>query len=170
MITIKQAKREDISGIAEMDRQAFGDQGISQETIKSQISIFPKGIFVAKEKDKVIGIVCCERHGEEKFPPYNHNIGDTHSKSGTLLYLSVITVAEKFRNKNIGSLLLEKVSELGRGLSIRKIYLPVNKKHPYLEKGVLHFWRKNGYKISGEVDWEVSMGKVINANILEKLV
>lgn len=170
MIIIKQAKREDISGIVEIDQQAFGDQGISRETIESQIKIFPEGIFIAKENDKAIGIVCCERHKEEKFPLYNHDVQETHFKNGTILYLSVITVAESFRNKNIGSLILEKASELGKKLGVQKIYLPVNKKHPYLEKGVLSFWQKNGYKIVGETDWEVSQGKIVSVHILEKFI
>jgi len=170
MITIKHANFDDIPEIVEIDRQAFGDQGVSKETIESQIKIVPEGIFIAKENDKMVGIACCERHKEEKFPPYNHDVRKTHSKSGLLLYLSVITVAEKFRNKNIGSLLLEKVSELGKSLGMQKIYLPVNKKHPYLDKGVLRFWHKNGYEIAGETDWEVSLSKVVSVHILEKLI
>jgi len=170
MITIEQANFDDISKIIEIDKQAFGNQGISKEMIKSQINIFPEGIFVAKENGKITGIVCCERHKAEKFPFYNHNVGETHSKNGAILYISVMTVAEKSRNKNIGSFLLEKVSELEKSLGIQKIYLPVNKKHPYLDKGVLRFWHKNGYEIAGETDWEFSPGKVIKAHILEKLI
>ncbi len=170
MIIIKQAKSEDISGIVEIDRQAFGNQGISEETIGSQIKIFSEGIFVAKENDKIVGVICYEKHKEKKFSPCNHNVHETHSKEGALFYLSVITVAEISRNKNIGSLLLKKVLELGKKSGIRKIYLPVNKKHPYLEKGVLHFWQKNGYKIVGETDWEILQGKVVSSHVLEKLI
>lgn len=170
MITIKQAKHDDISEILKLDRQAFGDQGISKETTESQFKVFPEGIFIAKENSEIIGVVCCEKHEKEKFPPYNHDVGETHFKKGAFFYLSVITVAEKFRSKGIGSLLLEKVSELGKKLGMHKIYSPVNKKHPYLEKGVLRFWQKNGYKIVGEIDWEVTLGKIINAHILKKLI
>lgn len=170
MVTIKQANYDDITEIVDIDNQAFGDQGISKEMIESQIKIFLKGIFIAKENNKIVGVICCEKHEKEKFPPYNHNISETHLKDGILFYLSTITVAEEFRNKGIGSLLLEKVSELGKKLGIQKIYLPVNKKHPYLEKGVLSFWQKNGYEIVGETDWEVSLGKVVSAYILKKSI
>lgn len=170
MVTIKQANYDDITEIVEIDKQAFGNQGISKETIESQIKIFPEGIFIVEENNKIIGVICCEKLEKEKFPHYNHDVCKTHSKGGAFLYLSVITVTEEFRNKGIGSLLLEKVSELGKKLGIQKIYLPVNKKHPYLEKGVLHFWQKNSYEIIGEIDWEVSSGKVVGAHILEKLI
>jgi len=106
----------------------------------------------------------------EKFPSYNHGVGETHFNVGTLLYLSVITVAQNFRNKNIGSLFLDKVSKLGENLGVQKIYLPVNKKHPYLEKGVLRFWQKNSYKIAGETNWEVSPGKVVDAYVFQKMI
>lgn len=170
MIIIKQVKREDKIEIVEIDKQAFGDQGISEKTISSQINNFPEGVFVAKENDKIVGVVCCERHEEENFPPYNHDVGKTHSENGVLLYISLITVVEDFRNKNVGSSLLEKVSELGKKLGSLKIYLPVNKKHPYLEKGILNFWQKNGYGIAGETDWEVLPDRVVNAHVLEKLI
>lgn len=170
MVIIEQAKRDDISEIVGLDREAFGEQGISKETIESQFNAFPKGIFVAKKSDKLLGVVCCEKHKKEKFPPYNHNVGKTHSKTGNFIYLSVITIAEEFRNKNIGSLLLEKVSELGNKSGIKKIYLPVNKKHPYLEKGVLGFWQKNCYQIIGETNWEISPDRFIDSYILETLL
>ncbi|MGZ5561806.1 MAG: hypothetical protein ACXWER_04805, partial [Halobacteriota archaeon] len=80
MITIKQANYDDISEIVELDKQAFGNQGISKETMESQIKIFPEGIFIAKENDKIIGVICCERFEKEKFPPYNHDVRKTHSK------------------------------------------------------------------------------------------
>lgn len=167
MVIIEQVKRDDISEIVELDKQAFGDQGISRKTIESQFNTFPEGIFVAKENNEIIGVVCCEKHEKEKFPPYNHDVGETHFKNGALLYISVITVAEDFRSKNIGSLFLEKILELGKKSGIQKIYLPVNKKHPYLEKGVLRFWQKNGYEISSETGWEISPGKFIDSYVLQ---
>lgn len=170
MVVMEQAKHDGISEIVELDRQAFGKQGISKETIESQFNAFPEGIFVAKENDKIVGIVCCERHKKENFPSYNHDVGKMHSENGGLLYISMITVAEYFRNKNIGSLLLKKISEIGKKLGAQKIYLPVNKKHPYLERGVLCFWQKNGYKTIGEIDWEISPGKFVDSYILEILL
>jgi ribosomal protein S18 acetylase RimI-like enzyme len=170
MVIIERAQRDNILQIIELDRRAFGDQGISKETIESQIEIFPEGIYIAKENNAIVGIVSCERHEKEKFPQYNHDLRKIHSKSGTMLYISVITVLEKFRNKNIGSLLLEKVLTFGKNLGIRKIYLPVNKRHPFLEKGVLRFWQKNSYEIIGETNWEIAAGKLVNVYVLEKLI
>jgi len=61
MVVIERVKHDNISEIVGLDRQAFGNQGISKEMIESQINLFPEGAFVAKENDKIVGIVCCER-------------------------------------------------------------------------------------------------------------
>lgn len=168
MIVTEGANKQDISRIVEIDKKAFGVGGVSEKMIKSQLEVFPEGILIAKEGGEVVGVVCCERHKEQTFPSYGHDVSKTHSKEGSLIYLSVITVAEEFRNKGIGSLLLEKVSDLAKELGILKIYCPVNKKHPYLEKGVFHFWKKNGYEIVSETKWEVAPDRFIDSYILEK--
>lgn len=166
---IEQANARDIPEITEIDRQAFGSRGVSEEMVTSQLKMFPEGMFVAREDSKVVGVVCCERHLEEAFPTYGRDVSKTHSEKGNLLYLSVITVAEEFRNKGIGSLLLGKVSGLAKTLGIARIYCPVNKRHPYLREGVLHFWRKNGYEIAGETNWEISSGKFLDSYVLERI-
>jgi hypothetical protein len=57
---------------------------------------------------------------------------------------------------------------LSRGLSCSSIYLPVNKQHPFLREGVLPFWQKNGYAITGTSNWEFSQGKTLPAYIFTK--
>lgn len=165
---IRRTQVKDIPKIVAMDKEAFGDGGISEEMVSFQLEVFPEGMLVAHKNNKAVGVVCCERYETKMFPPYNHDVKKTHSPKGSMLYLSVITIAKKFRNQGIGSLLLNKISDLAKKLGIAKIYCPVNKKHPYLKKGVLHFWQKNGYKIVGETSWELSPGKFLGSFVLEK--
>lgn len=166
---IRRAQVKDIPKIVAMDKEAFGEGGISEEMVRSQLEVFPEGIFVACKDNKAVGVVCCERYETKMFPPYNHDVKKTHSPKGSMLYLSVITIAKKFRNQGIGSLLLNKISDFAKKLGIAKIYCPVNKKHPYLKMGVLHFWQKNDYQIVGETRWEVTPGKHLEAYIFEKV-
>lgn len=165
---IENATEKDIPRIIEMDREAFGAGAVTELTIESQLQAFPQGVFVAREMGQVVGVVCCERHSEEKFPFYDHNVSETNDANGDSLYLSVITVAEKFRNRGAGSKLLKAVEDLAEELEIGRIYCPVNKKHPYLDKGVLHFWQKNNYKIVGTTHWELSPSWFIDSYIFQR--
>jgi len=165
---IENATEKDTLQIVELDREAFGNGAITELTANSQLQTFPEGMLTAKENGQVVGVVFCERHSKEKFPFYNHNVLENHNPDGSLLYLSVITVAKKFRNRGIGSKLLDGVGNLAKELEIKKIYCPVNKKHPYLDKGVLHFWQKNGYEITGEISWQFASNRSLEAFNFEK--
>ncbi|HUW22227.1 MAG TPA: GNAT family N-acetyltransferase [Candidatus Bathyarchaeia archaeon] len=167
---IRQATEKDAFEIEKIDREAFGKGGITQTMIRSQLNVFPDGAFVAVQGKKVVGVAFCEQHQKRLFPPYVHDVGRTHSDKGKLFYLSVITISKKFRSKGIGSMLLKAIDKLADSSGGQRIYCPVNKLHPYLKEGVLHFWEKNAYQITGETSWEVAPGKYLKSYIFEKVI
>lgn len=167
---IRQASKKDIREIVKVDKEAFGEGGITEKMANSQLTVFPSGALVAVKDGRIIGVAFCERHVKRLFPPYIHNVKNTHSKNGKLFFLSVITVSETSRGKGIGTMLLKTVNQLAKKSGATKIYCPVNKKHPYLKKGVLKFWKKNGYRVVGETKWEVSPSRFLESYIFEKVI
>jgi len=165
---IRQTTKRDILEIEKIDKEAFGKGGITKKMVESQLEVFPDGALVSVIRNQIAGVVFCERHNQQKFPIYIHDVSQTHEDKGKLFYLSVITVRQDFRGKGIGSSLLKAVDELAKKLEVTKIYCPVNKKHPYLKKGVLQFWMKNDFRIVGETKWEVSPDRFLDSFIFEK--
>lgn len=170
LVKIKQATQKDILEIVKIDKEAFGDGGITAEMVTSQLNSYLEGALIAVNDNKLLGVTFCERHKRQLFPPYVHDVSKIHQQNGKLFYLSVLTVHQDFRGKDVGSSLLKAVDQLAKKLGVTKIYCPVNKKHPYLKKGVLKFWKKNGYRVVGETNWEVSPGRFLEPYIFEKVI
>lgn len=125
--------------IVKIETDTFGSGGINIETLQSLYNTFPDGLILEMKGNEVIGYLGWEKQTFEIFPPYNHKIAKTHKQCGLLAYISIITVAETYRNKGIGSKLLTAMEKRAKDHHCHTVYLPVSKN---LEKGVFHFWEK----------------------------
>jgi ribosomal protein S18 acetylase RimI-like enzyme len=157
-----------IAQIIQIEQETFGDDGVNRDTLGSILEAFPQGLITIVENGILKGYLAWEKHLKEKFPPYNHHWKDTHDRNGRAAYISIITVKKEFRNQGFGTELLKLLEERAREDGCIKIYCPVNKKHPYLKKGVMHFWKKNGFKITDEIEWELEDGVVIPSYVFSK--
>ncbi|MBN2016477.1 GNAT family N-acetyltransferase [Candidatus Dojkabacteria bacterium] len=159
---------DDLQQIETIEKETFRNGGVNLNTLRSLENTFKDGLIIIKEQKDVLAYLGWEIHKKQTFPPYNHDISKTHDESGNLGYISIITVRKEYRNKGLGSKLLNILIAVSKRYSCKNLYCPVNKKHPYLKKGVLHFWEKNGFKISGETNWEIEKGKLLPSFIFSK--
>jgi ribosomal protein S18 acetylase RimI-like enzyme len=108
-------------------RESSKGVGLNSDTdTKERIGIYlqrnPGLSFAAFEKGKVIGAVLCGQDGRRG-------------------YLHHLTVAEPYRNKGIGTALVDKVISKLRTLGIRKCNIFVFADNA----GGQEFWKKNGW-------------------------
>lgn len=164
---IQPGKDEDIRDLVNVDTKAFG-KGIDAITLESQINIFPNGLFVVRVGNKLVGMAAFEKHKNKNFPYYCHNVKSTHKNAGELGYISIITLLEKYRGQGLGSLLLKKIENTAKKEGCHTLYCPVNQNHPYKDKGIFKFWEKNGFRIFGEIKWELSKDRIRRAYVFEK--
>jgi len=80
------------------------------------------------------------------------------------LYLNDIDVAQRYRNRGVGSMLLATVEKRARELGEKRIWLHVNIKN----KKAIQFYFKNNYKIKERIKDYYKKG--IDAFVLEKLL
>ena len=161
--------RNTLQEIATIEKETFG-KGVTLDTLGSILKTFKEGLLVLYKNKTTVGYIGWEKHLFQKFPPYNHNWTDFHDPEGKLAYISIITVQEQFRNRGYGSQLLSLIEEKAKNHQCTKLYCPVNKKQPYLNKGVLRFWEKNGFTITGETLWELAPGHSIDSYIFSKKI
>ncbi len=124
----------DLKQILSIEQETFRNGGVNKKTLLSIEKAFKEGLIIIKEKDKVLAYLGWEKHKKYKFPPYNHNCLKTHDKNGKLAYISIITVREEYRNQGLGSKLIKILEKIAHMHKCTKLYCPVKKKHPYLDK------------------------------------
>lgn len=151
-----------------IETATFPTGGVTKATLSSLLQAFPEGLILEKAQDNIIGYLGWEKHIIKKFPPYNHDVLQSHEAPGRLAYISIITVKKEFRRQGVGSRLLTTLEQKARTHGCMEIYCPVNKHHPYLEQGVMQFWKKNGFSIAGETEWYLTNEKLIPSYIFSK--
>jgi GNAT superfamily N-acetyltransferase len=117
MFKIEKATKEDIPGIIEVEKSAWGDLAATEEMFEVRIETFPEGVLVAKEKSgKIIGVVVvCIRHYPEEmiFNPEvkalnwfeatgNGFIKSVHDLSGNVGYGVDLSVHQAYTRKGVG--------------------------------------------------------------------
>lgn len=163
------ASSDIIKQIVAIEKETFGN-GVNADTLNSLVQAFPEGLILINDDGIVHGYLGWEKHTAKQFPEYNHDVGKTYAPNGSHGYISIITVASQFRDKGLGSNLLKQLETIAKKHKCTSLYCPVNKKHPYLNQGVMHFWEKNGFKVSGETNWEISPGKILPSFIFNKTI
>ncbi len=150
---------EDVPKIAEIEKKVWGKYAVLEPTLLSLLKVFRRGLSLVEEKE-IIGYCGCEKQpGAVFLLPYNHNVEKTHDPKGSLLYVDIFTVDERFRSKGIGSKLSQQLDNVVVKERCKAIYFPLNKSHPYMQKGVKKFWEKNGYEVLREDKWEIIPGE-----------
>ena len=99
--------------------------------------------LVAVEKGKLIG-ACWGRIFDEKNKGYGFLDSETPELS--------IAIKEPFRNKGIGTKLIEEIVELYKGLKVKSISLSVDKKNL-----AILLYKKVGFKVKVETEKSVVM-------------
>ncbi len=138
--------------VVKLEKQAFGKNGLTEESLHSFINAFYQGCFVAVEGDVVLGYITSERHRKMSPIMYNHNAVATHEPDGSYLYISGIAVDKRHRGKGIGTKLVEKIKETALETGCYSVYIILDANHPY-GKRVFNFWRKNGFTEKQRLEW-----------------
>lgn len=162
--------RNHIKQIVEIEKETFSKGGVNSKTLDSINKVFKDGLIIIEEEGLVLAYLGWEKHKKKQFPTYNHNAANSHNPDGKLAYISIITVKKEFRNQGLGSKLLKILEKIALKHNCMRIYCPVNKSHPYLNKGVMKFWKKNSYRITGETDWEISKGRKLASFVFSRKI
>ncbi|NIO44496.1 MAG: GNAT family N-acetyltransferase [Candidatus Aenigmarchaeota archaeon] len=158
----------DIPKIVEIERKTWGKYAVLEPTILSLLKAFPTGLSVIEERE-MMGYCGCEKQpGAVFLLPYNHNVEETHDPNGSLLYVDIFTIDDRFRSKGIGSKLSERLDNIAIREKCKAIYFPLNKTHPYMQQGVKKFWEKNGYEVLREDKWEIITGEIKECFVMVK--
>lgn len=106
---VRNATKHDIEGIAALSRKVYKDNFLSEKKIRSHITIFPEGQFVAVFEDKIVGHVATFIVDEEvalskhSWPEITGNgYLSRHDPHGDVLYGAEVCVDPDMRRLRIG--------------------------------------------------------------------
>ena len=111
-INIRNASLEDIQDLNVLDHKVWpsGSQTTS-EMWESRIKTNPRGVIIAKSRDKIIGVVVIELLMDYNFsqPKSWYDITDngllknSHHPNGKIIYGVALTVDQEYQNKGVGT-------------------------------------------------------------------
>jgi N-acetylglutamate synthase-like GNAT family acetyltransferase len=123
--SIRLAKTADIPIIADLDSEAFGPYGTSEdsETFHARLLAFPGGFIVLVIEKEIAAYGCSEKWLMEREPGLNENPLETHHPNGTVFCITGMAVRIKYRNRGYGLALLDHLIEIARREGCKKIVL-----------------------------------------------
>ena len=152
-MNIRQATKNDLDKLVELDRKAYGDYGAKKKYFARKFKQFPEGMLVVEEGNKLTGLVFFEIIAKGKLPEeFRDMILETPVK-GKWMHPVIFTTDSNYKDKNSDSLLLKSAEKLAKELGCMEACVPLTKNHPYKENGVFDFWILNDYSNAGEIKW-----------------
>ena len=126
-IKIRKATVDDIPGILEVERIAWGkDKAATEEMFKSRIKTFPEGILVAVSNEKIVGVIATEIVNYNGYVKNWYELTDngfikrTHNPKGDTLYGVDLSVHPFYQKKGIGKKLMESIGKLAIKYNFKK--------------------------------------------------
>lgn len=132
VISIKNANLNDLDGILNVEKEAWPEEiRAPKEKFKKRMELFPKGFFVAKTEEKIVGYIISEiiEYAPDKIISSWNKITDngwmekTHNPKGNSLYIVSIGVLPKCFGGGIGTKLLRAEKELVKKLNLNYLVL-----------------------------------------------
>lgn len=111
IVSIRTARREDLSQIAQIEQAAEATEPATVETLKERLDMFNEGFLVATFGEDVVGYVeSCRwnRNSVDSFEEIN-NFPVEHTSEGKNLYIIFLCVVKPFRAFGIGSKLMNEI-------------------------------------------------------------
>lgn len=117
--------------VMEVERSAWPPElQAAREKFASRLSIFPEGFFVAKIKDRIVGVTTSQittydPSASKTWDNITNNgtIKKTHKPGGNALYVVSVGVAEKAQGNHVGSQIVKRQKELASNLRLEYLYL-----------------------------------------------
>ncbi|MEM0057181.1 MAG: ribosomal protein S18-alanine N-acetyltransferase [Candidatus Geothermarchaeota archaeon] len=126
-ITYRKAQISDLNELAKIEREIFELDAYSRDTLSYLIK-HADCFVVAEHNGKIVGYVCANVVGKQG-------------------HIMSICTLEEYRNKGIGSTLLNLAIESLRKKNVSKIYLEVSVKNT----NAINFYTKRGFRIVGTI-------------------
>ena len=137
-ILVRNVRDQDISAVAEIDTEAFLDDGTAEkpETFQLRMTAFPDGFIVLIAENDIAAFGCSEKWLTEREPGLDENPIMTHQPDGRILCITAMAVKMKYRGRGYGLLVLDKLIEIAHREGCRKIVLETtHAKGLYLKRG-----------------------------------
>ncbi len=125
MVTIGQARREDLVKIAGMESLLSVRVPASIDDLSSRLQTFPDGVLVARIGDEVIGYIEFVRWGREVVPKFLdlRQIHSHHEADGRFAFIWFLGVLPAFRGRGIGRRLVSEVVSWSESRGIRRLQI-----------------------------------------------
>jgi predicted amidohydrolase/predicted N-acetyltransferase YhbS len=129
-LNIRELREEDIDDIVALSKRIYGADANTPELLKSQLSLFPQGQFVAVYGEKIVGHVASFRISETRALEEHcweditaNGMMTNHDPEGDMLYGMEIEVDPAMQGLRIGQRLYNRRKELCEELELKGIVL-----------------------------------------------
>ena len=137
-ILVRNAREQDISGVAEIDAEAFSPYGTAEkpETFQLRLTAFPNGFIVLVADNEIAAYGCSEKWLTEREPGLDENPLKTHQPNGRIFCITAMAVKGKYRGRGYSLLILDKLIETAHSEGCKKIIIETTHAQDlYLKRG-----------------------------------
>lgn len=137
-ILVRNARDQDISGVVEIDAEAFSPYGTAEkpETFQLRLNAFPDGFIILVTDNEIAAYGCSEKWLTEREPGLDENPLANHQPQGRILCITAMAVKMKYRGRGYGLLILDKLIEIAHREGCKKIILETTHAQGlYLKRG-----------------------------------
>ena len=124
-ILVRNARDQDVAGVAEIDAEAFPPDGTAEkpETFQLRLRAFPDGFIILVTDNEIAAYGCSEKWLTEQGPGLDESPKATHQPDGRIFCITTMAVKTKYRGRGYGLLILDKLIEIAHNEGCRKIVL-----------------------------------------------
>lgn len=121
---IREAKIEDIMEISELEKR-IEENPASYETLVRRFQLFPEGFYVAEDDGQIIGYIESCIWNKKEFNSFEEikEFQKHHDVNASTLYIIFLATSPDYRNRGIGSMLLQKLINKASRLKKKKVQL-----------------------------------------------
>lgn len=165
---IRQATRNDINRLVEIDREAYGKYGAENQYFEEKFQFFPQGILLVEEDGKATGFTVMELLEANQIPKDFSDLKLTEKLAGKWIHIIAFTTSTNYRDREKDYELLKAAEKIATEHGCVSCCVPLTKNHPFKKHGVFDFWKANGYKVAGNINWVVSPSEKMGCYFYKK--
>ena len=146
-------KRNDIPRLVELDNDAYGVHGANEKYFTEKLKKFRNGIFVCEQNKEITGFIAVYVLEEKEI---SNDFCELHLKEpikGKWMHIIAFTTQTNYKDKKHDGALVAAAEKFARQKGCLASYVPLSKEHPFEKHGVFDFWKENGYRIAGKIQW-----------------
>ena len=137
-ILVRNAREQDIPGVAEIDAEAFSRNGSieNRELFQRRLTAFPNGFIILVAENEIAAYGCSEKWLAEREPGLDEDPLTTHKPDGRIFCITAMAVKQTYQRRGYGLLVLDKLIEIAHNEGCRKVVLETTHAQDlYLERG-----------------------------------